>query len=168
MKILPWIHNAAAKEEESQTEFHHLSSDDWVHCKTGSECYSGLCEEDICLPMLTQSNLERLGPSFKCLNEKKPCHDGKECMVANCNRYGNACFCPQSKQKRSVKETTQDTLSGQRQYVTGHPENWTINCLNDGDCPTDWFCEEQLCLIPLTFPSGAWASLSSPVVGDIG
>jgi len=168
--ILPWIHSAAAEDEESLSEFNHLSDNSWVHCKGDSECSSGYCEEEICLPTLTASAARRLGPSSKCPDEKMPCHDGKECKKPSCNVYGNACFCPQfKKKKRSTKELFKEgEIVEEKSFVTGNPEQWDIECSDDSDCPTDWYCAEKFCYAPLTFPSAAWAALSAPVVSGIG
>ena len=62
VKVLPWIHSAAAKSEMTHDAFRHLFSDDWVYCQLNSECVSGQCEGGICLQSLTHSNLEKLGP----------------------------------------------------------------------------------------------------------
>ena len=170
VKVLPWIHSAAAKSEMTHDAFRHLFSDDWVYCQLNSECVSGQCEGGVCLQSLTQSNLEKLGPSPRCKeDEKQPCHDGQECKVPACNRYGNACWCPQSENEVETQPKREEKLKAEKRlFVRGRPENWQIECLNNYDCPTDWFCEEELCAAPLTFPSGAWASLSSPTVGGIG
>ena len=98
-----------------------------------------------------------------------PCFDGNKCTEPSCNRYGNACWCPQSKKRRSA-ERQKEVIEAEKMktFVTGKPEQWDIECGADADCPTDWYCAEQLCFAPLSFPSAAWAALSAPVVSGVG
>ena len=166
------IHKAAADDEDSLSVFNHLSQpDSFVHCKVGSECSSGNCQEGVCIPSLTKSSLRRLGPSGKCQDITKPCHDGYQCREPTCNRYGSDCWCPLARKKRAARETTL-TREGEEgvedvKYVIGAPDKWEIECDNDNDCPVDWICKENLCLAPLAYPSAAWAALSAPVVSGI-
>ena len=109
VKVLPWIHSVAAKSEMTH---HHLFSDDWVYCQLNSECVSGQCEGGVCLQSLTQSNLEKLGPSPGCKeNEQKPC---QECVLPACNQYGNACLCPQSKMEEQKQSKREEKLSADK------------------------------------------------------
>jgi len=167
-EILPWIHRAAADDEIQLSEFNHLDSNSWVHCDAGYECSSGVCEEGICIQTLAASITRTLGPSSKCANEKKPCFDGSKCTKPSCNRYGNACWCPHSKKKRSADGAKDVVVANTKKtFVTGEPELWDIECGDDSDCPTDWYCAEQFCFAPLSFPSAAWAALSAPFVSGV-
>ena len=169
MQILPWIHKAASEDEQTRSEFNHLRDNSWVHCEIDTECAYGNCNDGVCIQTLTLSEAHSLGPSSKCPDDKKPCYVGNECTSAVCNRYGNSCWCPQNKRKRSAeKNNEKENIPKEMSFVTGKPYQWDIECKNYGDCPIDWFCEELFCYAPLTFPSAAWEALSAPVVGRIG
>ena len=165
------IHQAAADDEDSLSVFNHLSQPgNFVHCKVGQECSSGNCQEGLCIPSLTKSSLRRLGPSAKCQDSTKPCHDGYQCREPSCNRYGSDCWCPLARKKRAAKRTDftdEDDGLEDVKYVRGAPDKWEIECAGDDDCPVDWICRENLCLAPLAYPAAAWAALSAPVVSGV-
>ena len=56
----------------------------------------------------------------------------------------------------------------EKTFVTGAPQNWTIECVEEADCPPDWFCADQSCYAPLSYPAAAWEALSAPVVSRVG
>ena len=138
-------------------------------CEDSSDCSSGICVQGGCLNSLTQTSND-LGPSPNCENPEQPCYNGLTCTQPKCNRFNNACWCRRFKRKRSANEeqTQSKILSRNMTFVSGDPHDWEIECNNSADCPTVWFCEQRLCLAPLTFPSAAWASLSAASIGRIG
>jgi len=50
--------------------------------------------------------------------------------------------------------------------LQGDPSDWSIDCQDDIDCPEDWFCASNFCLLPLGF-SGISDEFYAPSVDDI-
>ena len=164
---LAWVHKAAAEDEEKLSLFNHLVDKSSVHCAADTDCPDGLfCGEGLCRSSLSNSGPRvSLGPSQQCQDETKPCFIGGECREPTCNRFGSACWCEQARRRRSAQKEEHEE---QKTFVTGAPQDWTIDCVEESDCPPDWFCAEQSCYAPLSYPSAAWQALSAPVVSRVG
>lgn len=167
---LAWVHKAAAEDEERLSLFNHIEDLSSIHCATDTDCPNGLfCAEGLCFSSLSASGPQSLNPSPECQDDRKPCLIGGECREPTCNRFGSACWCQQGRKRRSAQERQELTGPEERRsYVQGAPQNWTIDCTEDYDCPPDWFCAEQTCYPPLSYPSAAWEALSAPVVSRVG
>eukprot|EP00092_Neocalanus_flemingeri_P007808 GFUD01008429.1.p1 GENE.GFUD01008429.1~~GFUD01008429.1.p1 ORF type:complete len:758 (+),score=132.02 GFUD01008429.1:578-2851(+) len=169
-EILSWIHKSVAEDEVGSSIFNHLSDGRSVVCQEDTDCASDDCIEGICNPLYTRAS--RLGPSRRCNSEgsNRLCYDGTSCVPPRCNQFMDSCWCPARKRNRRVAMETDVTEVGNSTsftFVDGAPEDWEIECSTDKDCPSEWFCEDDFCFAPYTFPSAAWKSLSAPISGGI-
>ena len=118
-----------------------------AHTSRSDQCYSGNCEEGLCITSLTLPEAKRLGPSSRCNEKNTPCHNGKECSAPRCNIYGNSWWCPQTRENIFTRITCPITLckaDSKCCHLETKPDGWLL-------CPKTIYSKEIRQFYTLTF-----------------
>ena len=198
-EVLKWIGKSYEASKIPFAKFNHINNiEDFIRCEDEEDCPRGnYCIEGFCYRRSTQSSSTRTMIPDRTCPEATPCRGraGKKCVPAKCNRYGDSCWCGETRRRqgRTAFDNVQDIeprKGKEFDFVDGKPEEWEIACDTKDDCPHQWYCAREvcyksicliflhisfltlyffkLCVPPTTFPISAWRSLSVPHTSGIG
>ena len=198
-EVLKWIGKSYEASKIPFAKFNHINNiEDVIRCEDEEDCpQKNYCIEGFCYRRSTQSSSTRSMIPDRTCPEATPCRGraGKKCVPAKCNRYGDSCWCGETRRRqgRRAFDNVQDIeprKGKEFDFVDGKPEEWEIACDTKDDCPHQWYCAREvcyksicliflrisfltlyffkLCVPPTTFPISAWRSLSVPHTSGIG